>query len=252
MRGIFSQTFTDWHCRWDQSAYARLTYAIFQSLHPETPRDFYVNQVLTGHDVFGEHQARYFRGKNACFFGTRNSTIILRLWVSLVEFSQGKSISLRHTDLCLDPCSRMRVTAIVSDLLIRKLDWVGSCIDTWALKHLVSKCLKNIRMHTLLLEESSAKVLARFRRPITEGFSWFILVCNVVFLVQSSLKVEFGVAAMWPRLWLQALALRADFFVTALTLRLWSLIRFYWIRNFPFVLTCVSLTGLRFGFSWDP
>ena len=63
---LLARALENWQTRWDHSSTGRRTYEIFprvslRKLHC----DFYINQVLTGHGTFGDHQAR-LRNKLNC------------------------------------------------------------------------------------------------------------------------------------------------------------------------------------------
>lgn len=86
--------------------------------------DFFVNQVLTGHGAFGDHQSCFFRGNPVCFCGTGNKTISHCVY----ECSSWRSFRENHfprefhnltlADHFLDHYSRKEVAAIVSDLVV--------------------------------------------------------------------------------------------------------------------------------------
>ncbi|XP_042912543.2 uncharacterized protein [Parasteatoda tepidariorum] len=58
-----------WKLDWTNSTKGRQTYKFFKD--PKTTRmkvNFYTNQFLTGHGVFGTHQARFFRQSSTCTY----------------------------------------------------------------------------------------------------------------------------------------------------------------------------------------
>nr|XP_042906294.1 uncharacterized protein LOC122270937 [Parasteatoda tepidariorum] len=56
-----------WQDRWSTTTNGRHTYIFYQMVKENRlPSDFFLNQFLTGHGVFGEHQARLFQATASC------------------------------------------------------------------------------------------------------------------------------------------------------------------------------------------
>ena len=84
--------------------------------------DFYVNQVLTGHGTFGDHQAR-LRNNLRCPCGAPVSSIqhslyVCPKWNHIREAKFPRDFQVRTLkDLCLHPQFRLGVIDIVANLL---------------------------------------------------------------------------------------------------------------------------------------
>ncbi|GBO01676.1 hypothetical protein AVEN_160077-1 [Araneus ventricosus] len=62
---------------WNDSKNARWTKNLIDKVNVDGPYgDFYINQILTGHGVFREHQARFFRKTSLCSCGQGTGSVL--------------------------------------------------------------------------------------------------------------------------------------------------------------------------------
>ena len=118
-----------WQQRWTDGAVGRTTYEVFPRVRLKRIQgDFYVNQVLTGHGVFGDYQEYFHPGSDSsCFCGSQDSSMAHVLFDCPTWRLQREKFFPRNYrartlgDLCLDFYSRKGVRAIVEDFLVRRL-----------------------------------------------------------------------------------------------------------------------------------
>lgn len=70
-RHLFGRALSQWQNRWDTTGNGEVTYELFpwvctRRLHG----NFYLNQVLSEHSTFGDHQTHFFQKDPTCFCGT--------------------------------------------------------------------------------------------------------------------------------------------------------------------------------------
>lgn len=118
---IQTVSLSEWQERWDESDKGRTTHSVFPKVSLKRVQgDFFMNQVLTGHGVFGSHQNRIFGSDPTCIScgvsesSTRHVLCDCPTWRSLREKHFPKDYQARtNGELCLDYYSRKGVLAIV-------------------------------------------------------------------------------------------------------------------------------------------
>ena len=112
-----------WQSRWNHSATGRRMFDIFPRVSLRRLHcDFYVNQVLTGHGTFSDHQVR-LRNNLRCPCGAPVSSIqhslyVCPKWNHIRETSFPRDFQVRTLkDLCLHPKFRLGVISILANLL---------------------------------------------------------------------------------------------------------------------------------------
>lgn len=127
---LLNHVLEKWQRKWNASETGRVTFEIFRKVRlGRLQGDHHVNQVLTGHGSFGDHQERFFRKPPECFCDmgvvstVEHCIYICPLWESVRERFFPRTFrnwSLRT--ICLDYYCRKGIAEITADLLQRTLE----------------------------------------------------------------------------------------------------------------------------------
>ncbi|GIX94876.1 hypothetical protein CDAR_41771 [Caerostris darwini] len=61
---------TEWQNHWVNSAKGRAVFEIYEKINPKrTLRNFFLNQIITGHGAIASYQHKFFNGSSICSCG---------------------------------------------------------------------------------------------------------------------------------------------------------------------------------------
>ncbi|GBM59931.1 hypothetical protein AVEN_4002-1 [Araneus ventricosus] len=125
-----------WQNRWNDSKNARWTKNLTDKVNVDRLYgDLYINQILTAHGVFREHQARFFGKTSLCSCGQETGSVLLvikecEIWTSYRKnWPSGWQLmslkdSINNADI------RISLRGLIHELLIKELDLLSSFSET--------------------------------------------------------------------------------------------------------------------------
>ncbi|GBN47110.1 hypothetical protein AVEN_205175-1 [Araneus ventricosus] len=130
-----------WQNRWNDSENARWTKNLIDEVNVDRlSGDFYINQILTAHGVFREHQARFFKKTSLCSCGQETGSVLhvikeCEIWTSHRKNwpSGWQLMSLK--DLINNAVIRISLRGLLHELLIKELDLLSSSNETDVSRH---------------------------------------------------------------------------------------------------------------------
>ncbi|GBM47342.1 hypothetical protein AVEN_94449-1 [Araneus ventricosus] len=117
-----------WQNRWNDSKNARWNKNLTDKVNVDRLYgDFYINQILTAHGVFREHQARFFKKMSLCSCGQETGSVLhvikeCEIWTSYRKNwpSGWQLMSLK--DSINNAVIRISLRELLHELLIKELD----------------------------------------------------------------------------------------------------------------------------------